>query len=215
MNPQEITKTTFRTHQGHYEFLVMPFALTNAPTTFQSLINQIFEPHLRNFILVFFDEILVYSHTFEQHLTHLKAIFEILRVNQLYLKRSKCSFAQRGVEYLKYIISSQVVSTNPKKVVAMQLWPRPTTLKALRGFLGLTRYYRKFVRNYGVISRPLTQLLKKEGFKWGPQAKAAFEQLKQAMSEALVLGLPDFNKTFVLEINACDNGVGAVLMQEG
>ena len=139
MNPFDIPKIAFRTHHGHYEFLV-PFSLTNAPATFQSLMNQVFEPYLRDFILVFFDDILIYSPTFDLHLKHLRTTFEILKFNQLYFKRSKCAFAQDQVEYLGYVIFVLGVSTNPKKVVAMTNWLRPTTIKALRGFLGLTSY---------------------------------------------------------------------------
>jgi len=113
--PRDIHKTVFQTHQGRYEFKVMPFRLTNTPTTFQSLMNQIFEPYLWKFILVFFDDILVYSPTFAKHLNHLQSAFEILKLNQLHVKKSKCAFAQRQVEYLRNIISNQGVSTIPKK----------------------------------------------------------------------------------------------------
>ena len=142
---------------------------------------------------MFFDDILVYSHTFNQHVTHLKATFEILRVNQFYIKKSKCSFAQRQVEYLGYVIFGAWVSIDPNKAVAMQACPRPATLKALREFLGLTRYYKKFVKGYGVISRPLTELLKKGNFKWGEEVEEAFQKLKEAMGAVPTLGLPDFN----------------------
>ena len=119
MNPASIPKTASKTYQGLHEFKVMPFGLTNAPTTFQALKNHLFAPHLRKFLLVFFNDILVYSPNLKQHLTHLKTTFEILKTNQLYVKLSKCSFVKKEVEYLGHIISGQEVSTNPKKITAI------------------------------------------------------------------------------------------------
>jgi hypothetical protein len=215
MRPEDVHKTAFRTHDGLYEFLVMAFGLCNAPATFQALMNDVLRPFLRRFVLVFFDDILIYSRTWADHLRQLRTVLDVLRLHQLFVKRSKCSFGTSAVAYLGHVISAAGVAMDPAKVQAIVDWPTPRSPRAVRGFLGLAGYYRKFVHNYGTIAAPLTGLLKKEAFMWDDAAATAFAALKAAVTSAPVLAMPDFAKLFIVECDASTTGFGAVLVQEG
>lgn len=164
--------------------------------------NDVFKPFLRQFTLVFFDDILVHSKNKEEHVKHLQKVLQVMQDHQLYAKRSKCVFGADHVEYLGHVISSKGVSTDPSKIQAMKEWPTPTNIKQLRGFLGLTGYYRRFIQGYASISKPFTDLLKKNAFEWNGQAQHSFVTLKEAMVNAFVLGLPNFNEEFVIETDA-------------
>lgn len=164
----------------------------------------------------FFDDILVYSKSFGDHLEHLAAVFQLLQQDHWHLKLSKCHFAQRTIAYLGHIISVEGVATDSAKIEAVQNWPSPANVKELRSFLGLAGYYRKFVKHFALITKPLTQLLKKgQLFIWTSEHEESFVALKQALCSAPVLALPDFTKTFCIETDACKTGVGAVLLQDG
>lgn len=216
LKPGEEFKTAFQTHFGHFEFRVMAFGLTGAPGTFQSAMNTTLAPYLRKFVLVFFDDILIYSQSYEEHLIHLRLVFELLVKDQWLVKRSKCTFAQRQIHYLGHVLSEEGVSTDPSKISVVAQWPRPVNAKELRSFLGLAGYYHKFVRHFGVISKPLTELLKKHvPFVWTPSHEQSFTALKDALRNAPVLALPDFSQPFAIETDACGTGVGAVLLQSG
>jgi len=212
---RDVEKTTFQTHEGYYEFLVMPFGLTNAPSTFQALMNEVLRPFLIRFALFFFYDILIYSKSEPKHLAHLRLVSEVLRENNLYINRKKCSFGQQAIEYLGHLISGAGVSADPKKLEVMKAWPVPRNLKALRGFLGLAGYYRRFVKDYSKTAWPLTQLLKKDSFQWGMEAQMAFDKLKEAMVFVPVLTLLGFDKEFIIETDASRLGWGAMLCRMG
>lgn len=175
MAAREEYKTAFRTHNGLFEFPVMPFGLTNAPTTFQSFMNIIFAELLRKRVLVFMDDILVYLETLEGHVILLEKVSNILEQHKFLIKKSKCAFATREVEYLGHIVSGQGVATDPSKIQSVLQWPTPKNVNQLRGFLGLIGYYRKFIKDYGMISRPLIEFLKKNAsFLWTSVVDQAF-----------------------------------------
>nr|KYP43863.1 Retrovirus-related Pol polyprotein from transposon 297 family [Cajanus cajan] len=176
--------------------------------------NVIFSKFLRKFLLVFFDDILIYSKSKVEHLQHLRKVLSVMRANKLFAKKSKCYFGVNRVEYLGHFLSKDGVSTDLVKIQAVKDWPLPQTIKQLRGFLGLTGYYRRFVKGYGTIARPLIDMLKKDNFSWTYKSKVAFTKLKEGMIAAPVLALPDFNKTFIVEVNASGYGIGVVLMQD-
>ncbi|KAL4388984.1 hypothetical protein GQ457_09G026490 [Hibiscus cannabinus] len=212
----DVPKTAFRTHEGHYEFLVMPFGLTNAPLTFQATMTDMFKPFLRKFVLIFLDDILVYSDDWQEHLNHVRLVLQTLRENGFVAKRSKCDFGRESIEYLGHIVSKDGLSVDTAKVDAIRAWPTLTTVKGVRGFLGIAGYYRRFIKGFASMAAPLSDLLKKgESFTWNEAAQIAMQCLKDHLCSAPILRLPDFEKEFVVETDASGIGIGAVLQQDG
>jgi hypothetical protein len=175
--------------------------------------NDVLWPYLRRFVLVFFDDILIFSSTWADHLHHVCTVLDTLRQHRLFVKRSKCAFGMESISYLGHIISAAGVAMDLAKVRAVRDWPTPRSVRTIRSFLGLAGYYRKFVRDYGTITAPLTALLKKEGFLWSSDATEAFDALKAAITVTPVLALPEFDRPFMVECEASTHGFGAVLLQ--
>ena len=210
----DIPKTAFRTRYGHYEFLVMPFGLTNAPAVFMDLMNRVCKPYLDQFVIVFIDDILIYSRTKEDHEQHLRLILELLGKEKLYAKFSKCEFWLREVHFLGHVINDKGIHVDPAKIEAVKNWEAPKTPSEIRSFLGLAGYYRRFIKNFSKIALPLTALTQKEKkFEWGELQTKAFEELKRRLCDAPILSLPDGTEDFVVFCDASIQGLGCVLMQ--
>ncbi|KAA3483558.1 DNA/RNA polymerases superfamily protein [Gossypium australe] len=212
----DVHKTAFRTRYGHYEFLVMPFGLTNAPATFMDLMNRVFQQYLDQFVVVFIDDILVYSRTEEEHDRHLRIVLQVLRKEQLYAKFSKCEFWLREVTFLGHVVSAEGIRVDPRKVEAVLEWKPPRSVAEIRSFLGLAGYYRRFVERFSLIAAPLTKLLRKGvPFVWSEKQQESFDKLRKILTEAPVLVQPEAGKLFTVYCDASHNGLGCVLMQEG
>ena len=215
IHPDDIPKTAFRTRYGHFEFLVLPFGLTNAPATFMHLMQSIFSSHLDNFVIVFLDDILIYSRNLADHQKHVRIVLDLLRKNKLYAKESKCEFFKTSVSFLGHVVSGEGISMEQDKVKAITEWPAPTTVPGVRSFLGLAGYYRRFVKNFSKISAPISELLHKDKpFEWKEKQQEAFDKLKLAISTAPVLTLPDDTKPYVVTTDASGFAIGATLSQD-
>lgn len=179
------------------------------------LIHQVLQPFLNNFIVVYFDDILVYSRTVEDHLSHLRILFEILHKHQLYINLGKCSFLTTEIAFLGFYINQFGISIDPSKISAIQKWPKPTSVRDIQCFLGLASFYRKFIKHFSSIAAPSTECLKKGKFLWDKNQDSSFETLKDKLSNTPVLGLPDFSQPFEVAVDASGIGIGAVLSQKG
>ncbi|KAI3498749.1 hypothetical protein L1887_34530 [Cichorium endivia] len=213
LRPGDEWKTAFKTRDGLYEWMVMPFGLSNAPSTFMRLMNHIFRDLIGRFVVVYFDDILIFSETVQQHLDHLRAVFTILREQQLFANTSKCHFLTNEVVFLGYLVSGDGIQMDDTKVLAITSWPTPKTLHDIRSFHGLASFYRRFIRNFSTIVAPITECLKGGTFAWNEAAQKAFDELKLRVTSAPVLALPNFNEVFQVECDASGLGVGGVLSQ--
>ncbi|KAL4559834.1 hypothetical protein LXL04_031980 [Taraxacum kok-saghyz] len=213
---EDIPKTAFRTRYGHYEFTVMPFGLTNAPAAFMDLMNRVFKPYLDRFVIVFIDDILIYSKTRADHARHLRLALQMLQGNRLYAKLSKCEFWINEVQFLGHIVNDKGILVDPAKVEAVKNWKTPRTPTEIRSFLGLAGYYRRFIPNFSKIALPLTSLTcKSTPFDWESEQEDSFQTLKQRLCDAPILTLPEGSEDFVVYCDASNLGLGCVLMQRG
>ena len=215
VTPRDIPKTAFRTHYGHFEFLVMPFGLCNAPASFMYLMNTVLREYIDKFVIVFLDDILVYSKTKKEHLVHVQKVLQKLRENHLFAREHKCEFMKDQVEYLGHRVSNKGLAVCQDKVAKILEWPTPQTPKEVRSFLGIASFYRRFVKDFSKIAKPLSDLTRQETeFRWGTAQENAFSHLKRILCTAPVLKLPDFTKEFVVNTDASDVAIGAVLQQD-
>ncbi|PKU72440.1 RNA-directed DNA polymerase [Dendrobium catenatum] len=214
IRPGDEWKTAFKTRDGLFEWRVMPFGLCNAPATFMRLMNEILKSVLGKYCVVYFDDILIYSQSIEEHRVHLSNVLAILQEHKLYINLPKCEFATGTVHFLGFIISKQGVHTDPQKIQAITEWPAPRSLTEVRSFIGLANFYRRFIRGFSIIVAPITNCLKGKSFQWTAEQERSFSTLKAALTSAPVLAVPDFNKPFHVDTDASAVGVGAVLSQE-
>ena len=216
IRPSDIPKTAFVSRYGLYEYTVMSFGLTNAPAYFMYMMNKVFMEYLDKFVVVFLDDILVFSKNEEEHAEHLRLVLQKLRENQLYAKLSKCEFWLKKVSFLGHVISEGGISVDPSKIKDVLDWKTPENVSEVRSFLGLAGYYRRFVEGFSKIAKPMTELLEKDKtFEWTAACEASFQELRKRLTTAPVLTMPDITKPFSIYCDASGKGIGCVLMQEG
>lgn len=204
-------KTTFKTRYGLYESMVMPFGLTGAPSTFMRLMNEVLRLFLGIFVVVYLDDILVYSKEVEEHLDHLRQLFEVLRKQQLFGKLEKCSFLMHEVHFLGFIVGRQGVKVDPSKVETIRTWPTPTTITQARSFHRLASFYRRFIRNFSTVMAPIQISLRKVSSPGPKRPPKLLRKSRNLCATPPILKLPDFNKPFEVECDASNTGIGAVL----
>ena len=204
-------KTAFKTKEGLYEWLVMPFGLSNAPSTFMRLMTEVMRPFAGKFVVVYFNDILIYSRSPDEHEIHLQAVCAKLQSEQLIANVNKCAFVRPSITFLGFIVSAEGIAVDPGKTAAIRDWPVPKSPFEVRSFHGLAQFYHRFVRNFSSLAAPLTDLLKNSQFDWTAPANRAFQQIKIALLSAPVLRLPHFDKLFDVATDASSSGIGAIL----
>ena len=215
---QDIHKTAFKTQYGLFEFCVMPFGLTNAPATFQRVMTHILQPHINSFVLVYLDDILVFSRTKEEHLKHLETVCSLLAEHDFRLRLDKCHFGKNKLNYLGHTISASGIQPESSKLEAVRTWPKPHSVVQVQQFLGFCNFYRRYVKNFSKIAEPLYALTRKGnvGFQWSLKCNSAFALLKQKLCSAPVLLVPKTGplSEFVVSTDASKYALGAVLLQK-
>ena len=212
----DIPKTAFRRRYGHFEFTVMPFGLTNAPTAFMDLMHRVFHPYLDRFVVVFVDDILIYSETEEDHEDHLRVVLQTLRDHQLYAKFTKCEFWLTEVRFLGHVVSASGVSIDPEKVEAVMSWKRSKSVFEIHNFLRLAGYYRRFIEDFSWLAAPMTKLTRKEvKFEWNDSCERAFQELKRRLTSAPILVVPERGQKYSVYCDASNDRLGCVLKQSG
>lgn len=216
MKPEDIEKTTFVSRYGHHEYTVVPYGLTNAPGMFMNLMNKLFMKYLDKFVVVFIDDILIFSKSKEEHAEHLRIVLQILRENRLYAKFKKCEFWLDHVTFLGHVVSGRRVEVDPSKIESVMSWNRPANPTEIRSFLGPAGYYHRFIKGFSQISSPLTKLLRKGvEFVWTATYEKSFQELKNRLTTTPVLALLESGEEYVMYCDASKSGLGCVLMQKG
>lgn len=213
IQPDDEWKTTFKTNEGLFEWLVMPFGLSNALSSFMRLMNQVLLPFLNKLVVVYFDDILIYSRSKHDHMHHLRLVFSTLHDNALVINLKKCLFLTDEISFLGFIIGNNTVQMDPRKIQAISNWPLPTSVKDIQCFLSLASFYRKFIRNFSTFVTPLTDCLKKGKFAWGTFQTDSFRLIQNKLIEHPVLALPDFSQPFEVSVDASGIDIRAVLSQ--
>ncbi|XP_010247056.1 PREDICTED: uncharacterized protein LOC104590196 [Nelumbo nucifera] len=214
IRPGDEWKTAFKTRDGLFEWLVMPFGLTNAPSTFMGLMNQVLRPFIGKFIVVYFDDILIYRKSVDEHIGHIRGVLIALRENKLYANLKKCTFMSDSLLFLGFVVSKDGIKVDKEKVRAIREWPTPMNVTDVRRFHGLATFYRRFIKHFSSIIAPITECLKKGKFQWGEEHEQSFALIKEKLCTAPILALPSFDKLFEVECDASGEGIGAVLSQE-
>lgn len=208
-------RTAFKSPVGLFEWVVMPFGLSNAPSTFMRLMSMVLRPIIGRTTVVYFDDILIFSRQPSSHDVDVIEVLELLERNSMRLNMEKCVFGVTAFTFLGFVVSHRGLSTDKSKVETLTNWPKPRTITGVRSFLGLASFYRRFIRDFSIIAVGMTDCLKKGPFMWTSKASDSFRELKTRKASALVLALPDFDKLFIIECDRCLTGIGGVLTQEG
>nr|KAJ0209857.1 hypothetical protein LSAT_V11C400214890 [Lactuca sativa] len=213
VRPGDEWKTAFKTREGLYKWLVMPFGLSNAPSTLMRVMNQLFRPFIGKFVVVYFDDMLTFSDTFGEHVNHVRQVLTVLRRDSLYVAMKKCVFIVPKFLFLGYVVSGEGIQVDESKVAAVRQWPSPTTITEVRSFHGLASFYRRFIPNFSSIMAPVTDCMKGKTFTWTETTESAFQLVKEKPTTSPILVLPEFSRVFELHTDASKVGIGAVLSQ--